>query len=153
MQTAQPGTRYGMLTVLGDAPRRRGARHISCRCDCGGETVVFVGNLTQGNTKSCGCLRGGSHGHAKANAHSQTYNSWVGAKTRCTNPNTIGWHNYGGRGIKMCDRWLLSFEDFLADMGERPPGHSLDRIDPNGNYEPTNCRWATRSQQRQNQRV
>ena len=92
------------------------------------------------------------HGHTRQGKISAEYRSWVGAKRRTTSPNASDWKNYGGRGIKMCDRWLNSFENFLADMGPRPEGHSLDRINNHGNYEPGNCRWATHTEQMRNRR-
>lgn len=123
-------------------------------CDCGGSNIVATQNMTNGTTKSCGCLRKeitsekfkthGKHG-------SPTWRSWSSMKSRCTNPNVTQYDLYGGRGIKICDRWD-KFENFIEDMGERPEGKSLDRIDVNGDYEPKNCRWATKKEQAQNKR-
>jgi hypothetical protein len=92
------------------------------------------------------------HGHNRRSATSRTYTCWSAAIGRCTNRNNTKYPIYGGRGITVCARWRYSFENFLADMGEKPIGLSIDRIDVNGNYEPGNCRWATAKQQRQNQR-
>ena len=93
-----------------------------------------------------------THGHYSGGQQSPTYVSWRSLIQRCTNPNKINWKYYGGRGITICKRWRESFEAFLEDMGERPDFTSIDRIDNDGNYEPGNCRWATRKQQRANQR-
>jgi len=127
-----------------------------CLCECG-KTVTKHGRyLRDGDTQSCGCIE--TEGLIKRNTvHGLTgtveYSAWNSAKVRCYNPNNIKYPDYGGRGIKMCKRWLMGFEYFLSDMGKRPSRrYSLDRINVNGNYEPSNCRWATRKQQAQNKR-
>jgi hypothetical protein len=92
------------------------------------------------------------HGHTKKGLHSREYSTWHSMIQRCTNPRTTGYSHYGGRGISVCTRWRESFNSFLEDMGKRPAGHSLERIDVNGNYEPSNCRWATSVDQGRNKR-
>lgn len=159
------GRRFGRLTVLGEngrSPCR--SRMYLCRCDCGKETAVRANALRSGNTKSCGCwardrarfalaLYRTKHGCAGGGRKTSEYNAWCCLRERCARPNHPFWKHYGGRGITVCDRWLHSFENFLADVGPRPgPGYSIDRINNDGNYEPGNVRWATRTQQANNQR-
>ena len=152
------GKHYGRLTVLG---RSHGAPSTwDCRCECGSLVIVRGGNLHSGSTKSCGCLRRDhakqlkiKHGHApKRGRPSREYRSWQAMKRRCFVSDNDNYRYYGGRGITVCERWKNSFENFMADMGPRPKRRTLDRIDSDGNYEPGNCRWATGSEQRLNQR-
>jgi len=145
------GQRFGRLVAIdwksGGATTGRIWR---CRCDCGNETDVRRRDLKTGNTGSCGCL----HRTINGEFGSPEYLSWRSMKARCGNPNATGFKNYGARGITFCERWR-DFNAFLADMGRRPsPRHSLDRWpDADGNYEPTNCRWATALEQRHNRRA
>lgn len=146
--------RFGRLEVLHpiDKSLWRGRNaEWACECECGEIVFVHSGDLVSGNNRSCGCLRRGRRVENLRRA-SRTYSSWRGMKDRCLNPNSVSYPLYGGRGITICDEWI-TFDGFLADMGERPEGMSLDRIDPDGNYEPANCRWATPQQQVDNRRM
>lgn len=150
------GDRYHRLRVVSfypDSPK--GKPHWNCVCDCGNALVVRADSLKGGNTKSCGCQKIAAatrHGHNRARSHpSATYVSWQSMLQRCTNPKASRFAQYGGRGISVCTAWY-DFRAFLADMGERPPNLSLDRIDPTGNYSPENCRWADIITQNRNRR-
>ncbi len=160
------GQKFGRLTVLSRDPVNRRPTKWICRCECGNEKSFVSHNLIRGFSKSCGCYRadlnravmaanreaftGARLTHGKFGT--PTHVSWNAMLQRCTNENRDNYEFYGGRGIKVCERWE-SFENFLADMGERPVGTTLDRYpNNNGNYEPGNCRWATVSEQMKNRR-
>lgn len=154
------GRKFGRLTVIEEAGRsKHGNVTWRCVCACDGkEIIISGGNLNNSHTESCGCLQKErarevctTHGHAN---RSLTYSSWSSMKARCLNPNDGSFPRYGGRGITICERWLgeHGFENFLADMGERPEGKTLDRKKSNGNYEPDNCRWLDLSGQAINRR-
>ena len=157
------GQRFTRLIAMGATSRRvSGSVVWSCICDCGREKEVTSLCLKTNKVKSCGCLNLESQlrTHTKhGKCYTPTFAAWSDMKRRCYNLKSENFKNYGGRGITVCDRWRFSFENFLTDMGERPEMmkglrsyFSIDRIDNDGNYEPSNCQWGTREQQDMNKR-
>lgn len=158
------GTRYGRLTVTGLIPSRGPVKPTQavCRCDCGARIISVATSLRRGVTRSCGCLqrewtasmgaRNKTHGHKTLNNESRTYRTWRAMLKRCYEPKSASYSRYGAKGISVTKPWRDSFASFLNDMGERPAGTSIDRIDNRFGYFPANCRWATPKQQTANRR-
>jgi hypothetical protein len=159
------GQQFGRLSVLSFAGRKAGRTTWLCLCSCGERCAIRGSDLTSQHTTSCGCVlsefcraRTGvkhprfKHGAACGYSRSSTYFSWQAMLARCNNPTAPNFADYGGRGIRVCTRWK-KFENFLADMGERPEGKTLDRKRVNENYTSSNCRWATPKEQANNRRM
>lgn len=157
------GRTFGRLKVLEDCDPIRTHSGISmrcskCLCSCGKTVIVKNIYLRAGDTESCGCIQSERarvlrlrHGHCRKGNATSIHVIWWGIHQRCLDPNCKAYPRYGGRGIKLCKRWM-KFENFLSDMGERPSKKSIERINNDGNYEPSNCKWATGIEQGQNKR-
>jgi hypothetical protein len=148
------GQRFGKLMALEVIGRANGQALWKCVCDCGKISTAYGANLRKGTTTSCGCRRKEpphNKRHGERRPETPEYKCWHSMRERCLNPKHPFFKDYGGRGITICERWN-SYENFLDDMGRRPPDHVFDRTDNDGNYEPSNCRWVTVTESNQNRR-
>jgi len=146
--TLEPGARSGRLTFLRELPKSDNKRWIEVRCDCGNVRTIFFYSFNLGHSRSCGCQHGTHH-----LSQTPVYQAWASILQRCYNPKHPHFDLWGGRGITVCQEWREGFEAFYRDMGPKPtPLHSIDRIDNDGNYEKTNCRWTTKDVNSSNQR-
>lgn len=155
------GKKFHRLTVIGRSPAIKPRIHWICVCECGVTKDVSGSDLQANHAKSCGCFNAENRrtkatthgrGHGEASRRDKTYLAWLNMRRRCENPSAKGYSNYGGRGIKVCERWM-KFENFLEDLGPSSDGLSLERLDVDGDYTPSNCAWASIEAQSNNKRT
>lgn len=153
------GMVFGRLTVLEQSHKKGRKLYWHCKCECGNFKTASGADMRDGHTKSCGCLQkevAGARFRSHGFSGTKEYETWKGMKARCFNKKSLDYHKYGGRGITMADEWKDNFEAFYSHVGPAPEGderYSIDRLDPNGHYEPGNVRWATDAQQARNQGI